>query len=114
MPLALSLVPIDGQFDGCRSVMFVACIVCPRMHFAWEHHELLLSPAMLLGREDSFSRYLRALQLAAHVSVGFVAPTTCTTSASRSTAMPRRAGESRRTRPCRQAFPGGDAETPAS
>ena len=54
MPLALSLVPIDRQFDGCRSVMFVACNVCPRMHFAWEHHERLFSPAMLLGREDSF------------------------------------------------------------
>jgi len=63
MPLALSLVPIDRQFDGCRSVMFVACNVCPRMHFAWEHHERLFSPAMLLGREDSFNRYLRALQL---------------------------------------------------
>jgi hypothetical protein len=63
MPLALSLVPIDRQFDGCRSVMFVACNVCPRMHFAWEHHERLFSPAMLLGREDSFDRYLGALQL---------------------------------------------------
>ena len=63
MPLALSLVPIDRQFDGCRSVMFVACNVCPRMHFAWEHHERLFSPAMLLGREDSFDRHLKELQL---------------------------------------------------
>jgi hypothetical protein len=84
------------------------------MHFAWEHHERLLSPALLLGREDSFNRYLRALQLAALVCVGFVAPTTCTTPASRSTAMPRRAGESCRTKPCHQTFPGGDAETRAS
>jgi hypothetical protein len=63
MPLALSLVPIDRQFDGCRSVMFVACNVCPRMHVARAHHEPLLSVAMLFGRKDSFDRYLTALQL---------------------------------------------------
>ena len=40
MPLALSLVPIDRQFDGYRSVMFVACNVCPRMHVAWQHRGL--------------------------------------------------------------------------
>jgi len=62
MPLALSLVPVDRQFDGCRSVMFVACNVCPRMHFAWEHHEPLISPAVLLGRENSFKRHLTTLQ----------------------------------------------------
>jgi len=62
MPLALRPIPLDRQFDGCRSVMFVACNVCPRMHFAWEHHEPLFSPAMLLGRENSFKRYLTALQ----------------------------------------------------
>jgi hypothetical protein len=62
MPLALSLVPVDRQFVGCRSVMFVACHVCPRMHFAWEHHEPLFSPAMLLGRGSAFRRYLTALQ----------------------------------------------------
>ena len=66
MPLALSLVPIDRQFDGCRSVMFVACNVCPRMHVAWEHHEPLCSVAMLLGRKDSFDRYLTGLRLDAH------------------------------------------------
>ena len=62
MPLALRPIPLDRQFDGCRSVMFVACNVCPRMHFAWEHHEPLFSPAMLLGRANSFKRYLTSLQ----------------------------------------------------
>jgi len=62
MPLALSPVPIARQFDGCRSVMFVACNICPRMHFAWENHEPLFSAAMLLGKEDSFQRYLQGLQ----------------------------------------------------
>jgi hypothetical protein len=61
MPLAMSLVPVDRQFEGCRSVMFVVCHVCPRMHFAWEHHEPLFSPAMLFGRGSAFSRYLTAL-----------------------------------------------------
>lgn len=61
MPLALSLVPIDKQFDGCRSVLFVACNVCPRMTLAWEHQEPLFSPAMLLGRKSSFRRYLTEL-----------------------------------------------------
>jgi hypothetical protein len=65
MPLALSLVPIEGQFDGCGSVMFVPCNVCPRMHFAWEHHEPLFSPAMLLGRGGSFRRYLAELERSA-------------------------------------------------
>lgn len=63
MPLALSVVPIDRQFDGCRSVMFVACNVCPRMHFAWEHHERLCSVGILLGRADSFDRHLTGLRL---------------------------------------------------
>lgn len=62
MPLALSIVPVDRQFDGCRSVMFVACHVCPRMHFAWEHREPLFSPAMLFGKQSSFNRYLTDLK----------------------------------------------------
>jgi hypothetical protein len=62
MPLALRLVPLDRQFDGCHSVMFVACHVCPRMHFAWERHEPLFSPAMLFGRKNAFCRHLAALQ----------------------------------------------------
>jgi hypothetical protein len=62
MPLALSLVPVERQFDGCRSVLFVGCNVCPRMHFAWKHQQPLFSPATLLGREDAFSRYLTGLQ----------------------------------------------------
>lgn len=62
MPLALSPIPLDRQFEGCRSVMFVACNVCPRMNFAWERREPLFSPAILLGRENSFKRHLAALQ----------------------------------------------------
>jgi hypothetical protein len=62
MPLALSLVPVQGQFDGCRSVMFVACKVCPRMHFAWERREPIFSPAMLLGKADGFQLYLDGLR----------------------------------------------------
>lgn len=62
MPLALSLIPLDGQFDGNRSVMFVACNVCPRMHFAWELNEPVFSLAMLLGKKSSFVRYLTKLQ----------------------------------------------------
>ena len=61
MPLALTPVPVDRQFDGCRSVMFVACNICPRMHFAWEGREPLFSPAMLLGKKDGYQRHLKGL-----------------------------------------------------
>ena len=78
MPLALSLVPVERQFDGCRSVMFVGCNVCPRMHLAWKHHRPLFSPAMLLGKEDDLSRHLAGLRRDAEGrgqrSAGFRAP----------------------------------------
>jgi hypothetical protein len=65
MPLALRPVPVDRQFDGCGSVMFVACNVCPRMHFAWEQREPIFSMAMLLGKKNGFQTYLRQLRLEA-------------------------------------------------
>jgi hypothetical protein len=65
MPLALKMMPVDRQFDGCGAVMFVACNVCPRMHFAWERHEPVFSMAMLFGKESGLQRHLDLLRLEA-------------------------------------------------